>query len=101
MSFVGGIGMVETFNNKILISPILTMGYAVLFALPLVIAWVATKREALEGLETEPPNLGDVIFGAIVGLVGGVMTSLLRPAHRHGRRHRDLPQHGAAHGRGR
>ncbi len=76
MSFVGGIGMVEAFNNKVLISPILTMGYFVLYAIPLVVAWVSTKREVLEGLETEPPNVGDVMFGATVGLFGGVITSL-------------------------
>lgn len=76
MSFVGGIGMVEAFNTKVLISPILTMGYFTLYAIPLVVAWVSTKREVLEGLETEPPNVGDVMFGAMVGLFGGVVTSL-------------------------
>ena len=76
MSFVGGIGMVEAFNTKVLISPILTMGYFILYAIPLVVAWVSTKREVLEGLETEPPNVRDVMFGATVGLFGGVITSL-------------------------
>ncbi len=76
MSFVGAIGMVDTFNNKVLISPILTMGYAVLFGLPFVIAWISTKREVLEGFETEPPNIRDVLNGAFIGLVGGVSTSL-------------------------
>ena len=76
MSFVGGIGMVESFNTKVLISPILTMGYMTLYAIPLVVAWVSTKREVLEGLETEPPNVKDVMFGATVGLFGGVITSL-------------------------
>ncbi len=76
MSFVGGIGMVEAFNTKVLISPILTMGYFILYAIPLVVAWVSTKREVLEGLETEPPNVRDVMFGAMVGLFGGVITSL-------------------------
>jgi branched-chain amino acid transport system permease protein len=76
MSFVAGIGMVETFNNKILISPIVTLGYATLFALPLVVAWVSTKREVLEGFETEPPNIRDMLAGAMIGAVGGVATSL-------------------------
>jgi branched-chain amino acid transport system permease protein len=76
MCFVGGIGMVETFNNKILISPIVTMGYATLFGLPFVVAWVSAKREVLEGFETEPANVGDIFNGAIIGLVSGVMTSL-------------------------
>jgi branched-chain amino acid transport system permease protein len=76
MSFVGAIGMVDTFNNKILISPIVTMGYATLFGLPFVIAWISTKREVLEGFETEPPNLKDVLNGAVIGLVGGISTSL-------------------------
>ncbi len=76
MSFVGAIGMVETFNSKVLISPILTMGYAVLFGLPFAIVWVSTKRVALEGFETEPPNIRDVLNGAVIGLVGGISTSL-------------------------
>jgi branched-chain amino acid transport system permease protein len=76
MIFVAGIGMVQVFNSKILISPIVTMGYAVLFGLPFVVAWVAAKREVLEGFETEPANFGDLLNGIIIGGVGGVMTSL-------------------------
>ncbi len=81
MSFVGGIGMVEAFNTKVLISPILTMGYAVMYSLPLVIAWVATKREVLEGMEVEPNNFGDVHVRG-TGRVGRRGYHLpLRPAH--------------------
>jgi len=76
MSFIGGIGMVSTFNNKIMIEPILTMGYAVLFALPLVIAFLSTSRVVLEGIEVEPFGLGDVLKGAVIGLTGGVVTAL-------------------------
>jgi branched-chain amino acid transport system permease protein len=76
MSFVGGIGMVEAFNTKVLISPILTMGYFTLYAIPLVVAWISTKREVLEGLESEPASFKDVMFGATVGLFGGVVTSV-------------------------
>ena len=76
MSFVGGIGMVQAFNPKILISPILPLGYFVLYGLPAVVAWVSTKREVLEGLESEPPNLRDVLSGALIGLVGGVFLGL-------------------------
>jgi len=76
MSFVGGIGMVTTFNNKLLIDPILTMGYAVLFGIPFVIALISSKRIVLEGVEVEPHGAGDVLFGAVIGLVGGVMTAL-------------------------
>jgi branched-chain amino acid transport system permease protein len=75
MSFIGGIGMVTAFNGKVLIEPIVTLGYAVLFALPFVVAVVSTKRVVLEGVETEPYGWGDVAMGAVIGLVGGLLTA--------------------------
>jgi branched-chain amino acid transport system permease protein len=75
MSFVGGIGMIATFNNKTLIEPFLTLGYAALFAIPLAMALISTKREELEGIEIEPPNAGDILQGATIGLLGGLVTA--------------------------
>jgi branched-chain amino acid transport system permease protein len=76
MSFVGGIGMIDAFNNKTLIDPILDMGYATLFALPLAIAFVSTRKEQLEGFESEPNGIADVFKGALIGLTGGLVTTL-------------------------
>ncbi len=75
MSFVGGIGMVTVFNGKTLIEPYLTLGYAMLFAIPLAVALISTKREVLEGIEVEPPDARDVAQGSIIGLVGGLLTA--------------------------
>jgi len=77
MSFVGGIGMVTTFNNKLLIDPILTMGYAVLFGIPFVIALISSKRIVLEGPRESPLRESRAATNALKSNLGRPPCNLL------------------------
>jgi branched-chain amino acid transport system permease protein len=76
MAFVAGIGMVQTFDERILITPILSMGYLLLYGIPAVLG-ILTARGVPNPL-IEPvrdPRAGGV-SGAITGLIAGVVTAI-------------------------
>ena len=71
---MAAIGMVESFESRMLIYPFLALGYAALYLVPFGFAYVAAKPpEQLEGFA--PPKLGgrNVAAGAIAGLLAGVV----------------------------
>jgi len=70
--FVSLVGLPVGLDRRILIDPIFSLGYLSLLWLPLMVGWVAAKREKLEGVETTEPGWGDVATGAAVGAVGGL-----------------------------
>ena len=71
MVFVAAIGMLETFDKRILIKPILSLGYVSLAWIPLAMGFVAAKEETLEGLPDPQKGLRDPFAGLIVGLMAG------------------------------
>ncbi len=76
MIYVSAIGMLATFNGRLLINPILSIGYALFFAIPFVAGTRFTQRQKLEGVEAEPPSAADVAKAAIAGAIGGFMVAL-------------------------
>lgn len=73
MAYVGAIGMLDTFNGRLIVDPILSLGYLVLFAAPFVAGTRFTRRAQHTGVEVEPPGMGDVIHAALAGLVAGLV----------------------------
>jgi len=73
MAFVGMIGMIEKFNERLLIAPFLTLGYSVLFGIPLLVGWLAARGEPnpLEDPIRDPRR------GAVTGLVTGFIAGLI------------------------
>jgi branched-chain amino acid transport system permease protein len=71
MIFVSAIGMLVAFNERMIIDPVLSMGYLVLFSIPVFAGRRFTKREALEGLEVAPLSGGDVLKAASAGALAG------------------------------
>lgn len=71
MVFVSAIGMLEAFNARLIISPILSLGYTLLFAIPFVAGWHFTRRKEIEGIETAPRTGADMISGLLAGLLAG------------------------------
>jgi branched-chain amino acid transport system permease protein len=69
--FVSSIGMVEAFSVRLVIDPILNLGYAFLIWIPVAFGFFASREKALEGLP--PPRAGPhrVVAGAVSGMVGG------------------------------
>ena len=73
MIYVSAIGMVAAFNERLIIDPILTMGYLVLFSIPVFAGRRFTRREALEGLEVAPLSQGDIAKAAVAGALAGLL----------------------------
>lgn len=76
LSFTGAIGMIVTFNERLLIEPVVTLGLLVLFGVPFLTGYLAARGQP-NPLE-EPvhdPRAGS-IDGVVAGLITGVLTGL-------------------------
>lgn len=76
MAFVAAIGMVVSFDGRILISPILSMGYLTLFLLPLAFGYLSAQGvvNVLEGPQRDIRN--GLLKGAVSGLISGAVAAL-------------------------
>ena len=76
-SFVSAIGMVATFDTRMLIDPYITLGYAVLFLVPFGFGYVAGRPPLLlEGQQPAPVGLRNVSAGAIAGAGTGLLLAV-------------------------
>jgi branched-chain amino acid transport system permease protein len=76
MSFVGAIGMLETFNERTLIEPFLTLGMLIFFGLTAVSAWIAAKGKP-NPLEPEVHEIkAGAVTGGLVGLIAGAVAAV-------------------------
>lgn len=71
--FIAAIGMVEAFDRRPLITPGVSLGLASLLWVPPLFAFIATRRQQLEGFETGKAGVSEVGAGALVGLLSGSM----------------------------
>ena len=71
--FVAAIGMVEVFDTRSVIDPVLSLGYLSLVWIPLLFGYLVTHEAVLEGMEAPPKGSHNLIGGAITGLFGGAM----------------------------
>ncbi|MGD2042608.1 MAG: leucine/isoleucine/valine transporter permease subunit [Acidimicrobiia bacterium] len=76
MIYVSAIGMLATFNARLIINPILSIGYTLFFAIPFIAGTRFTQRQQLEGLTAEKPSGLDVVKALVAGAVGGLMVAL-------------------------
>ncbi len=76
MVYVSVIGLLDTFNSRLVIDPWLSLGYLMLFAAPLLGGLTFAKREKLEGLESEPASISDVTQAVVAGVIGGLIAAL-------------------------
>ncbi|MDQ7030404.1 MAG: branched-chain amino acid ABC transporter permease [Ardenticatenia bacterium] len=75
--FVSANGMVQAFAERDIISGILSMGYALLFLVPLIIAYLAAREPpVLEGFEAPQKGPRNVVAGLIVGAITGLFLVL-------------------------
>lgn len=71
MVFIASIGMLEVFDRRILIKPIISLGYMSLGWIPLTFGYLAAKEETHEGMPAPQKGLRDLVAGLIAGLMGG------------------------------
>lgn len=76
MVYIAAIGILATFNSRLVVDPVLSLGYVLLLAVPLIGGLSFTKREQLEGLEPEPASVSDVGMALLAGVLGGVLPAL-------------------------
>ncbi len=73
MTFTAAVGMLEAFDDRLLIRPILSLGYLILLWFAPVAGFQATNTPVLEGLTRPPSGTRNVAAGAICGLLGGTV----------------------------
>jgi len=73
MVFISAIGMLKTFDKRLIVDPILSLGYATLFAIPGVAGYSFSKRVEIQGIETEPRSASDLINAGISGAIAGLI----------------------------
>lgn len=75
MVFIAAIGMVRVFDARMVISPILSLGYLALLWAPALFGYRLTHVPVLEGMEAPPKGAHNVIGGAVMGAVAGGWTA--------------------------
>lgn len=65
------IGMPVGLDRRILIHPVLSLGYLSLLWIPLVMGSVVSRHIELEGVESPEPGGRELLAGALTGLIGG------------------------------
>ena len=76
MTFTAAVGMLEAFEDRLLIYPVLSLGYLLLLWFVPVAGYQSTSVAVLEGMEAPPKGLHNAMAGAVTGLVGGVVLAL-------------------------
>ncbi len=76
MVFTSAVGMVQTFDSRVVIDGLLSLGFLALYWYVPVAAYRVGHEEVLEGMEAHAKGPGHVLAGALVGLTAGVATWL-------------------------
>ena len=69
MAFIAMIGMYATFDRRLLIVPVLSLGALVYFGVPLTVGYLAGAFKDVPGLASRRHGVIDVVAGALAGLV--------------------------------
>lgn len=75
--FVSLTDMPEKLDGRIIVEPLLSMGYLSLIWLPIVLGHIVTKETELEGMATRAKGARELVAGLVVGLIGGLGLALL------------------------
>lgn len=75
--FIALANMPVALDDRVLIEPILSLGYLSLLWVPLAVGYSVGKEVVLEGVETPTPGAREVLAGALVGVISGAGLSVL------------------------
>ncbi|MDE0643867.1 MAG: leucine/isoleucine/valine transporter permease subunit [bacterium] len=76
MVFTSAVGMMESFDDRLIIYPVLSLGYLMLFWIVPLAGFQATHLPRLEGIEPPGKGLSNVLIGALTGLGAGVILAV-------------------------
>ncbi len=74
--FIGLVGMAVGLDKRMLIDPVLSLGYLFVLAIPLIGGWIAAREITLEGMTAPIKGARDIVAGAVAGLVGGAVVAM-------------------------
>ena len=77
MSFTSAIGMVEDFNDRMIIDGLLSLGFLALFWYAPFAGYSVGSEEVLEGMEAPPVSPTHALAGLLVGAIGGAALYVL------------------------
>jgi branched-chain amino acid transport system permease protein len=75
--FISLAGMPVGLDTRVVIEPILSMGYLSLLWLPFLLGYAVSGEKVLEGVQSHAKGPRELVAGLLVGAVGGVGLSLL------------------------
>ncbi|VAW06950.1 Branched-chain amino acid transport system permease protein LivM (TC 3.A.1.4.1) [hydrothermal vent metagenome] len=75
ISFIAAIGMLEEFNNRILITSLLSLGYLAIGWVPILFGYRASTEVVIEGVDPPVKGPRDLFVGGTVGVIAGVVVS--------------------------
>ncbi len=78
--FIAAIGMLETFNRRPIIVPILSLGYLAIGWIPPLLGYHAATVPHREGMPEPPRSIRRLLPGLVAGLIGGGILWLLAAA---------------------
>ena len=75
-AFTAAVGMLEAFGDRLLVYPVLSLGYLLLLWMLPVAGYQVSNTPVLEGVEAPPKGFRNAAAGAAVGLLGGVVLAV-------------------------
>ena len=75
--FIALANMPVGLNRRVLIEPLLSLGYLSLIWIPIIVAYAVSREVVLEGMTAYAKGPREVVASGLVGLIGGAGLSLL------------------------
>ncbi|MEM9466304.1 MAG: branched-chain amino acid ABC transporter permease [Actinomycetota bacterium] len=75
--FVSLTDMPEKLDKRIIVEPLLSMGYLSLIWIPIALGNIVTREVVLEGMTTHKKGPRELVAGIVVGAIGGLGLALL------------------------
>ncbi len=76
MAFTAAVGMVESLDSRLVIHPVLSLGYLMLLWIVPLAGYRAGKTPELEGLVASPKGFAHVLAGLGAGLIAGFLLAV-------------------------
>ncbi|MEZ5279477.1 MAG: branched-chain amino acid ABC transporter permease [Acidimicrobiales bacterium] len=75
--FIALAGMPVGLDSRLLVDPVLSLGYLSLLWVPVIMGWLVAREVVLEGMAASSKGARDIVAGAGVGAIGGAGLTLL------------------------
>ena len=76
MAFIAAIGMVESLDARMMVHPVLSLGYLFLLWAPPAFGYAAAYEPVKEGMAAPAKGARDLVAGAVAGLLAGAVFGL-------------------------